>query len=86
MIGADQWTTEVVPKLVGDFLGGKPVPEPGMMFPVHQELIVKAGIFNLENMVYDELLADETYEFLFVFTPIRFKGGTGSPGRPIAIR
>ncbi len=86
MIGADQWTTEVVPKLVGDFLGGKPVPEPGMMFPVHQELIVKAGIFNLENMVYDELLADQTYEFLFVFTPTRFKGGTGSPGRPIAIR
>lgn len=75
MIGTDQWTTEVVPN-----------PNPGMAFPVHQELIVKAGIFNLENMVYDELLADQVYEFLFVFTPIRFKGGTGSPGRPIAIR
>ena len=75
MIGADQWTTEVVPN-----------PNPGMEYPVHQELLVKAGIFNLENMVYDELLADEAYEFLFVFTPIRFKGGTGSPGRPIAIR
>ena len=74
MIGTDQWTTEVVPN-----------PEPGMEFPVHQELIVKAGILNLENMVYDELLKDEVYEFLFVFTPIRFKGGTGSPGRPIAI-
>jgi kynurenine formamidase len=75
MIGSDQWTTEVVPG-----------PDPKQVFPVHQELITKNGIFNLENMVYDEAVADGVYEFLFVFTPTRFKGGTGSPGRPIAIR
>jgi kynurenine formamidase len=75
MIGSDQWTTEVVPG-----------PDPRQAFPVHQELITKEGIFNLENMVFDEVIADRAYEFLFVFTPIRFKGGTGSPGRPIAIR
>lgn len=75
MIGSDQWTTEVVPN-----------PDPGLVFPVHQELITKAGIWNLENMVFDDLAADEAWEFLFVFTPIRFKGGTGSPARPIAIR
>jgi kynurenine formamidase len=75
MIGSDQWTTEVVPN-----------PDPELAFPVHQEIITKAGIWNLENMVYDSLVEDEVYEFLFVFTPIRFKGGTGSPGRPIAIR
>ena len=75
MIGSDQWTTEVVPG-----------PDPKLVFPVHQELITKNGIFNLENMVFEEVLADEVYEFLFIFTPTRFKGGTGSPGRPIAIR
>ncbi len=75
MIGSDQWTTEVVPN-----------PDPDLQFPVHQELITKAGIWNLENMVYDGLAEDEVYEFLFVFTPVPFKGGTGSPGRPIAIR
>ncbi len=75
MIGSDQWNSEVTPS-----------PGEGMAFPVHQLLITENGIFNLENMVYDELVADEVYEFLFVFTPIRFKGGTGSPGRPIAIR
>lgn len=75
MIGSDQWTTEVVPG-----------PDPTQAFPVHQELITKNGIWNLENMVYDSLVADEAYEFLFVFTPIRFKGATGSPARPIAIR
>ena len=27
----------------------------------------------------------ESYRFMFVFTPLRLKGATGSPGRPIAI-
>ena len=48
--------------------------------------VCKHGIWNLENMVFDGLVEDEVYEFLFVFAPIRFKGGTGSPGRPLAIR
>jgi kynurenine formamidase len=38
------------------------------------------------NLALDELARDGVYEFLFVFTPVRFKGATGSPGRPIAIR
>ena len=75
MIGSDQWVTEVMPN-----------PDPDLTLPVHSELIPKHGIFNLENMVFDEVLADGAYEFLFIFTPTRFKGGTGSPGRPIAIR
>ena len=44
------------------------------------------GIFNIENLALDELARDAAYEFLFVFTPVRFKGATGSPGRPLAIR
>jgi kynurenine formamidase len=75
MIGSDQWTTEVVPN-----------PDPTLVFPVHQEIINKAGIWNLENMVYDGLVEDGVSEFLFIFTPMRFKGATGSPARPIAIR
>jgi hypothetical protein len=35
---------------------------------------------------FEDLLADRAYEFLFVFTPLRLKGATGSPGRPLAIR
>ena len=75
MWGSDQWNGEVTPN-----------PDPGLGFPVHTELICKHGIWNLENMVFDGLVEDEVYEFLFVFAPIRFKGGTGSPGRPLAIR
>ena len=74
MIGSDQWNSEVTPS-----------PGEGMAFPVHQLLITENGIFNLENMQYEDLVADGVHEFLFIFNPIRFKGGTGSPGRPIAI-
>ena len=49
------------------------------------EVLMKNGIFNLEFMTFDELLTDEVHEFAFIFTPTRFKGATGSPGRPIAI-
>jgi hypothetical protein len=63
-----------------------PSPIPDMVVPVHQELITKNGTFNLENMVFDSLIQDGMYEFLFILTPIRFKGGTGSPARPLAIR
>ena len=75
MIGSDQWTTEVVPN-----------PDVDMAFPVHQELITRNGVWNLENMNLDGLSGDGVYEFLFIHTPIRFKGATGSPARPIAIR
>jgi kynurenine formamidase len=75
MVGGDQAGTEV-----------QPSSDPEKAFPVHQELIMKNGIFNLENLTLEELARDQVYEFLFVFTPIRFKGATGSPGRPIAIR
>ena len=37
-------------------------------------------------MRFDELVDDVVYEFLFIVTPIRFRGATGSPARPIAIR
>jgi hypothetical protein len=32
------------------------------------------------------LTAERVYEFLFIFTPVPFKGAAGSPGRPLAIR
>ena len=75
MIGSDSWTSEVVPN-----------PDPELVFPVHQELLTKNGIFNLENLDLEELASDGIHEFLFVFAPVPFKGATGSPGRPIAIR
>ena len=54
-------------------------------FPVHSELVTKNGIFNLEYMTFESILADQVNEFLFICTPLRLKGATGSPVRPIAI-
>jgi kynurenine formamidase len=75
MISSDSWTSEVVPN-----------PDTTLVFPVHQESLVKNGIFNLENMRLEELARNEAWEFLFVFAPVPYKGATGSPGQPIAIR
>jgi len=75
MVGSDQYSTEVEPN-----------PNPDLLSPVHQVLLTENGIFNLENLQFNALVADKEYEFLFIFTPIPFKGATGSPGRPIAIK
>jgi kynurenine formamidase len=75
LVGSDAPTTEVERN-----------PNNQLVFPVHQELIAKHGIFNIENMTFEELVRDRAHEFLFVFTPLRLRGATGSPGRPIAIR
>ena len=52
---------------------------------MHNELITKNGIFNHENLDFAELIKDKVSEFVYVFAPLRIKGATGSPGRPIAI-
>jgi kynurenine formamidase len=75
MTAADTWAVEVLP---GE--------DPDILFPVHQELIGKRGIYNLENLDLSGLVADEVYEFAFFFSPVKFKGATGSPGNPIAVR
>jgi kynurenine formamidase len=74
LVGADTWATEVVPN-----------PNADLAFVVHNELITKHGIFNHENLDFSELIKDRVSEFVYVFSPLRIKGGTGSPGRPIAI-
>ena len=38
------------------------------------------------KLVVTAVLGLGVYEFLFVFTPTRIRGATGSIGRPLAIR
>ena len=75
MTAADTWAVEVIP---GE--------DPDMAFPVHQELLVRHGIYNMENLNLTMLAKDEVYEFAFMFSPVKFKGATGSPGNPIAVK
>ena len=75
MTGADTWAVEAVP---GE--------NPDRPFEAHQWLMMRNGIYNIENLDLAELAADKVYEFAFIFAPIRLKGATGSPGNPIAVR
>jgi kynurenine formamidase len=76
-----QWLIDKKPSMVGSdaILDGE-------IFNVHTELTMKQGVFNLEWMNFQNISEDKAYQFLFIFTPLRLKGATGSPGRPLAIR
>jgi len=74
LVGGDTWATEVVPN-----------PDPEVAFPVHAHLLTKHGLVNHENLFFDELIADEKFRFVYMFTPMPIKGATGSAGCPIAV-
>ena len=48
-------------------------------------LLVEKGVSLLEAMWLEDLAKDQVYEFLFIGSPLKFRGGTASPLRPIAI-
>ena len=59
---------------------------PGEPFlPVHRELLVRRGIAIGELFFLEELAARGVCEFLFLCTPLRISGATGSMVRPVAI-
>ena len=77
LTGADSWATEAVG---ANFAGEGPQP-----FECHIKLQTKRGIWNIENLDLTQLVEDKAYEFLFVWSPLKLKGATGSPGNPVAI-
>jgi kynurenine formamidase len=53
--------------------------------PGHLILLVRHGITIIENLFLEDLARDQIYEFIFVCLPLKMKGATASPVRPIAI-
>ena len=51
---------------------------------VHVHLLVDSGIYIIEVLNLEELARDKVYEFEFVAAPMKIKGGTGAPVRPLA--
>ena len=70
-VGADTTACEVV-------------PSPSM--EVHVFLLSERGIQIMEMLDLEALARDQVYEFVFVACPLKIRGGTASPIRPIAIR
>jgi kynurenine formamidase len=58
-------------------------PSPEMR--VHVHLLVESGIHIIECLNLEELAASGATEFLFVAAPLKIRGGTGSPIRPVAL-
>ncbi len=52
---------------------------------VHEFLLVQKGIQIVEMLNLEQLSRDRVFEFLFMVSPLKIKGGTASPVRPIAI-
>ena len=77
LMGSDTFATDAV----GPGFGGEG-PQP---FECHIKMMTKRGIWNIENLDLSQLVADKAYEFLFVWSPLKMKGATGSPGNPIAL-
>ena len=73
-VGADTHALEVWPP-----------EDPNVHWPVHQELLVRAGVYIIEHANLEELARRRAYSFLCLCLPIRFVGGTASPIRLTAV-
>ena len=60
-------------------------PETNMALFGHAHLLVTHGIHIIENLNLEELTAARQHTFGFVGIPLKFRGATGSPIRPLAL-
>jgi kynurenine formamidase len=60
-------------------------PETGATLCGHLYLIAQKGIYIMENLALEELARDRRYQFAFIGIPLKLRGATGSPLRPLAL-
>lgn len=53
--------------------------------PVHTYLLAERGVSIIEVLQLEDLAKDGVYEFAFISAPLKLRGATGSPMRPLAI-
>lgn len=83
---AARWATDQGAFCLGsDNFAVEYVPSPGNTMPVHIHCLVEKGVHLLEVVNLEELSRTRTYEFLLVMVPMKIRGGTASPIRPLAI-
>ncbi len=73
-IGADTMAVEVLPN-----------PDHALGLPVHQHVLVEAGVHLIENLALDELARDRVGSFCFILLATKYRGATGCPVRPVAL-
>jgi kynurenine formamidase len=73
-IGSDTISLEVLPP-----------EDENTVIPVHAYMFSTAGAQIIEICWLPELAAEKLYEFAFIASPLKLRGATGSPFRPIAV-
>jgi kynurenine formamidase len=73
-IGADNLSFEAFPSESSD-----------NYVPVHTYLLAQQGVTIIELVDLEALAKDKIYQFAFIGTPLKIRGGDASPFRPIAI-
>jgi kynurenine formamidase len=64
---------------------GERDPETGATLFAHVYLLPQKGIYIIENLNLEELARDRRFSFAFVGVPLKLRGATGSPLRPLAL-
>jgi kynurenine formamidase len=88
---ASAWLATRRPLLVGadnlawDVPGAERDPGTGTTLPGHVHLLVRNGIYIVESLFLEALAAAGAREFAFACLPLKVRGGTGSPVRPVAL-
>ncbi|HTX36172.1 MAG TPA: cyclase family protein [Bryobacteraceae bacterium] len=83
LAGAQWLSRQGIHAAGSDTVAFERVPDAAM--PVHVHLLVESGIHIIECLNLEELARQRVYEFLFVALPLKLRGATASPIRPVAL-
>jgi kynurenine formamidase len=72
---------------VGVDCGGEALPaeQSGVFLPVHSYLLADAGVPIIENLWLEDLASSAASDLAFLAFPLKLRGSTGLPVRPIAM-
>jgi kynurenine formamidase len=74
LLGADNFPVESFPST-----------DPENYVPLHTYLFAERGVSIIEVLWLEDLAKDQVYDFVFIAAPLKWRGATGSPLRPLAI-
>ena len=81
-----RWATDRKPFCIGsDNCGVEYLPAPNHAYPVHVHCLQEKGIHLMEVVNLEPVSQARVYEFLLIIIPMKIRGGTASPVRPIAV-
>lgn len=85
-IAGAEWLAAKKPFAVGnDTAGFEQIVQDDITMHAHRILIAQNGIHIIENLNLEELARCGRSDFAFITLPLRIKGATGSPLRPVAL-